>query len=93
MIASGTSTSPHTGEGVLQQIDLVNRSVTVFFHDGPLTFDVPLSSEVLLNGERVKLRMLQPRDRVRISYFRCRGLLTALSLEVSPRSAGRSSES
>ena len=85
MIASGTFTAPHVGEGLLLHVDLFNRSVTVLLTGGPLTFDVPSTCEILLNGERVKLRMLQPRDRVKITYCRHRGILTALKLEVSWR--------
>lgn len=86
MIASGTSTSPHTSQGLLQQVELLDRSVTVVFESGPMMFDVPPACEVLLNGERVKLRMLQPRDHVTITYCRRQGLLTALRLEVWSRS-------
>ena len=85
MLVSGTHTSPLVGEGLLQHIDLVGRAVTVLLERGPLIFDVPPTCEILLNGERVKLRMLQPRDRVQITYCRRRGLLTALSLEATTR--------
>ncbi len=82
MIATGTYTSPQTTEGRVLYVDLFNRSVTVLLKNGPLTFDVPPTCEVLLNGERVKLRMLQPRDRVTITFCRRQGILTAMSLEV-----------
>lgn len=85
MLISGTSTSPLLSEGPVKYIDLVGRTITVLLEQGPLTFDVPPSCEILLNGERVKLHLLQPRDRVSITYCRRRGILTALSLNVSTR--------
>lgn len=72
-------------EGFLEAVDLLNRCVTVRQDDSAWTYDVPTSCEVLLNGERVKLRLLQPRDRVSVTYCRRQGVPTALSLEISTR--------
>jgi hypothetical protein len=81
---------PQVAEGLLQQVDLVNRTVTVLRGaDLPtadaLAFDVPPTCEILLNGERVKLRMLQPRDRVRLTFYHRPAGLMALSLEACTR--------
>lgn len=86
MLISGVSTSPQVAEGPIQAIDLVSRTVAVLLHeDGFLIFDVPPHCEVRLNGERVKLRLLQPGDRVQIVFCRKRGILTAMSLNVTTR--------
>ena len=38
-----------------------------------------------LHSERVKLRMVQPLDRIKIVHAEVRGLLVARSMEVQPR--------
>ena len=65
---SETQNAPQTVEGTVQQIDLINRAVTVRQENTMMTFDVPPACVVRLNGERVKLRMLQQRDRVSVRY-------------------------
>lgn len=78
-------TSTQVADGVLQRIDLIERAVTVRQEASALTFAVSPQCEILLNGERVKLRMLQPRDRVSVTY-RDRGEgRTALSVEARTR--------
>ncbi len=54
--------------GVIQHVDVVNRDVSVFARGGATRFDVPPGCTILLNGENVKLRLLQPHDRVRVTY-------------------------
>jgi hypothetical protein len=85
ILVSGTSTSPLVAEGTIESIDLVARVITIQFPRGPLTFDVPARCEILLNGERVKLRLLQPKDKVDLIFCRHRGFLTALELSVTTR--------
>jgi hypothetical protein len=55
-------------EGILERVDLVNREVELVGRSTRRTLTVPPDCEVVLRGERVKLRMLQPGDRVRILY-------------------------
>jgi len=55
-------------EGVLQHVDVINRDVRVFTTGGVTSFDVPPGCTILLNGENVKLRLLQTSDHVRVSY-------------------------
>jgi hypothetical protein len=55
-------------EGVLQHVDVINRDVRVFATGGVTTFDVPPGCTILLNGENVKLRLLQAHDHVRVIY-------------------------
>ena len=70
--------------GVVHRVDTVNRELTVFVNDGLLTFDVPVGCAVILHGELVKLRMVQPQDRVKITYASHGGLQVARTMEVQP---------
>ena len=70
--------------GVVQRFDTVNRELTVLVNGDLLTFDVPVDCEIALHGERVRFRMLQPRDRVRVRHVWRGGLLVALAIEVQP---------
>lgn len=79
--------APEVAHGVVQQVDLIDRGVIVRQDSGTKKYLVSANCEVLLNGERVKLRMLQPRDQVRIAY-RPRGEgCVALSVEAVTRSS------
>lgn len=73
--------------GVVQHVDTVNREVTAFVDGALRTFDVPIGCEVILHGEPVKLRMVQPRDRVKITYTRRGSLQVALRIAVQPDEA------
>ncbi len=70
--------------GVVHRVDMVNRELTVLVNGAPLTFDVPVGCEIDLHGERVRFRMVQPRDRVRVRHTRRGGFLVALGIEVQP---------
>ncbi len=86
MKAPVADAAPEVAHGVLQRIDMVGREVTVRQPGGDASYAVSPRCEVLLNGERVKLRMLQPRDRVRVAHrLRAEGR-TALSIEAVTRS-------
>ncbi len=52
----------------LRRVDAVSRQVEVQAGETVRAIDVPTDCPVLLNGELVKLRLLQPRDRARIVY-------------------------
>jgi len=85
MRAASTETAPDVAHGVVQRINLIEREVTVRQESGSVTYSVSPGCEVLLNGERVKLRMLQPRDRVRVAFRRRTDGKTALSVEAVTR--------
>lgn len=70
--------------GIVHRVDTVNRELTVLVNNDLLTFDVPVDCEISLHGERVRFRMLQPRDRVRIRHAWRDSLLVALAIEVQP---------
>lgn len=78
--------------GYVHRVDTVNRELTVLVDGALLIFDVPVGCAVILHGEPVKLRMVQPRDRVRITHLNRGNLRIARTIEVQPeRVAGRAS--
>ncbi len=73
--------------GTVQRVDTVNRELVVLVNGAPLTIDVPVGCATVLRGERVRLRVVQPRDRVRVAYTRRGRFLVALAIEVQPDEA------
>jgi hypothetical protein len=71
-------------EGVVRRVDPTGREVEVQIADTPISFDVRPDCVVTLRGERVKLRLIQPRDRVRVAYTERRGSRVADAIEVQP---------
>ena len=69
-------------DGILEQLDLPSRTAQIRKGERALAFDLPLSCDVLLRGERVKLRMLQPSDRVTVRYRSAAGRHVASLIEV-----------
>ena len=55
-------------EGVVRRVDPVAREVEVHVAGIPISLDVRSDCVITLRGERVKLRLIQPRDRVRVKY-------------------------
>lgn len=70
--------------GVVERVDTVNRELTVLLGGDPLTIDVPVDCVITLHGERVKFRMVQPWDRVRVAHAACGSRLVARRIEVQP---------
>jgi hypothetical protein len=65
--------------GVLLSVDILGREIRVAPEGGSdrgsdgggdSSFDVPADCPIVLNGEAVKLRMLQAGDRVRVAFLR-----------------------
>jgi hypothetical protein len=71
-------------EGTVKRVDTVEREITVMLPRGLAVFDVPSHCCILLRGESVKLRLIQPRDPIRITYLDLNGRLIAQMLEVQP---------
>jgi hypothetical protein len=71
-------------EGTLDELSTVSREMCVRDNGTRWMFDVPLSCPILLHGERVKLRLLQPRDRLRVRYTRLPDRSIARSIQVIP---------
>ena len=80
-----TSSEPGSSaqaEGIIQQIDPFNRELRILVADVVVSFDVPAKCPVFLHGERVKFRLLQPGDYVRLTYVSRRGRSVACRVEV-----------
>lgn len=61
--------------GVLLSVDVLGREIRLAPDGGSdgsfdSIFDVPADCPIVLNGEAVKLRMLQAGDRVRVAFLR-----------------------
>src|SRR5690349_10629473 len=72
--------------GIVQQVDVPGRALTLLTRDAVREFDVAADCAVLLHGERVKLRLLQPKDYAHVVYSRTRGRRVAHCVEVGWRS-------
>src|SRR5262245_43883043 len=70
-------------EGVIQTLDPLNREMTLLVGGELKSFYVPLDCWILLNDERVKLRMLQPLDRAVVAFARSESQLVARSIKVA----------
>ena len=82
---SNPASSLLQAHGIIQQLDIVNRELRVVVNETAICFDVPPDCEVVLNEEQVKLRLLQPTDRVTVFYLTGpRGLLTARRVVAQP---------
>ena len=86
--ASGTAFQPTAAtehaQGAVQRVDTVEREITVLLSTGLEVFDVPSDCPIRLRGEPIKLRLIQPRDQVRITFADHQGRLIAQLLDVQP---------
>lgn len=73
--------------GVIRRVDPVGRELEVTVAGTPVSFDVRIDCAITLRGERVKLRLLQPRDRVRIMYAWVEGVRVADAVDAQPGNA------
>jgi hypothetical protein len=71
--------------GVVHGVDTINRELAVFINGDLLTFDVPVNCKIVLHDERVRLRLVQPRDRVKITYEGHGRSLVAREIEAQPK--------
>jgi hypothetical protein len=69
-------------DGVVRRVDPVGRELHVVVAGTSVNFNVGPECIVTLRGERVKLRMIQPQDRVRLAYTGGPGALVAAAVEV-----------
>jgi len=74
-------------DGVVRRVDPVGREVEVHAGGATVSFDVRPDCVITLRGERVKLRLIQPRDRIRVAYTEHEGARVADVVEVQPGSA------
>ena len=73
-------------QGTVQHVDTLGREITVLLSTGLKVFYVPPDCPIVLRGERIKLRMIQPRDQALVTFDRSCGMLVAKLLEVQPDS-------
>jgi hypothetical protein len=71
-------------DGVVRRVDPVGREVELHAGGATISLDVPPDCVISLRGERVKLRLIQPRDRVRVKYVEYPGVRVADAIEVQP---------
>jgi hypothetical protein len=69
---------------VVHRVDPINRELAVLVEGILVNYYVPPDCTVILRGERVKLRMVQPRDRVHVTYTELAGSLIAREIVVQP---------
>ena len=69
--------------GTLRLIDALARELTLCANGAEIRFDVPVDCQIQLNGERVKLRLLQPLDHAQIFFEECKGSRLARSIRVN----------
>ena len=78
------SRRPGRAAGMVHAIALVGRDLTVLLPTGMEVFDVPPDCSILLHGEPIKLRMVQPRDHVWITFTTRAERYVAEQLVVQP---------
>jgi hypothetical protein len=71
-------------DAVVLGVDLVNRQLAALTAGVPVNIYVSPHCDVILHGERVKLRMVQPKDRLRVRYEQLADGLVAERIEVRP---------
>jgi hypothetical protein len=69
--------------GVIQQVDVLGRSLTVLVSDVLQVFDLLPDCAIILHGERIKLRLVQPLDYARVIYSPAPEGLLACSVDVN----------
>ena len=75
--------------GIVQRVDTVLRKLSILTEGGLRVVDIPVDCPVFLHGERIKLRMVQPHDHVKLGLAKHElanrdVMLTARSVEVQP---------
>lgn len=79
---ASAATFPERVEGRVQSVDLLGREIAVQLPTGREVFYVPPDCPTYLRGERVKLRIAQARDEVRVTFERGREGLWVKMLEI-----------
>jgi hypothetical protein len=84
MQTSGTRRADSQTDGIVHSVDTLNRELAALAGGALVSFYLPPGCVISLRGERVKLRMVQPGDRVRVSHAEVRGSRVARTVEVQP---------
>jgi len=83
---SQSSSGAERAQGSVQRVDTVGREIIVLLPTGLAVFNVPCDCSILLRGEPVKLRVIQPGDQVQIAFCSRQGMVVAQLLDVQPDS-------
>jgi hypothetical protein len=70
-------------EGIVQHVDVVGRVLTVQVNGISKDFNLAPDCAIVLHGERVKLRLVQPDDHVSVVFSQGPAGLMAHAVEVS----------
>ena len=75
--------------GTIHRVDTASREIVLLVHGELTQLIVPPDCSIRLNGEKVKLRLLQPGDQAEVSYSQVRNAPFAHSIQVNwlPRAA------
>jgi hypothetical protein len=84
MRIQNASRLPLLANGVVRRVDPVGREMDVHVAGTSVNFDVRPDCVITLRGERIKLRLVQPRDHVRVAFTECWGTRIADAIEVQP---------
>lgn len=76
-------------DGIVRWVDPIGREMEVQVEGGPVSLDVRPDCVISLRGERIKLRLIQPRDRVRVKYTEHCSARIADTIEVQPGGPAR----
>lgn len=75
---------PAETELIVHNIDPVTRELSAVVAGILISIYVPSNCDIVLHGERVKLRMVQPGDNVRVTYKGRGHCFIARHVEVQP---------
>jgi hypothetical protein len=76
--------STREADAVIHRVDHINRELAALVDGVLVTIYVPPACDVILRGERIKFRMVQPKDRVRVTYTQSVNSMIASAIEVQP---------
>jgi hypothetical protein len=68
MRTSDTPAPSLQAQGTVCRVNTISRELDLFMNGGRSVLDVPPDCAIILRGERVRLRMVQARDIVRVTY-------------------------
>jgi hypothetical protein len=70
-------------EGTIYRVDTSSRELTLLVNSAQMNLIVPPDCLIRLNGERVKLRLLQPGDQAEVAYSFVGSTAFAHSIQVN----------
>jgi hypothetical protein len=85
MQMSDTPAPTLQAEGAVCRVNTISRELDLFTNGGRAIFDVPPDCAIILRGDRIRLRMVQARDIVRVTYTVAGGHYAARTIDVLPR--------